>query len=104
VVAVTNDFSWVQVTSPRNIPTSVNQRAPDADGVQVGWRSGVRLPQPGPFIPWPRLRAVEAVTGTSLAVERRGDLFRVRLPKFAFMALLVVTRAPGYGPVPFGPR
>jgi hypothetical protein len=104
VVAVTNNFSWVQVTSPRNIPTSVNQRAPDADGVQVGWRSGVRLPQPGPFTPWPQLRAVEAVTGTSLTVERHGDLFRVRLPKFAFMALLVVSRATGMGPVPFAPR
>ncbi len=102
VVAVTNDFNWVQVTNPGDPLPDPNPRAPDAAGVQVAWRAGHGLPEPGP-LKFQRLRAVEADSGAKLPVERNGDVFRVRLPSFTFVALLVVTREPGFPfPFPFG--
>jgi len=94
VVAVTNDFSWVQVTSQEDgLPPVINPPAPAAEGVQVTWRTGPGFPQlPGPLPRFQRLRAVEAITGTTLKVERVEGAYRVQL-KFDFMALLVVTRA-----------
>jgi hypothetical protein len=95
VVAVTNDFSWVQITSQEDgLPPVINPPAPPAEGVQVTWRTGHGLPQlPGPWPRFQRLRAVETITATTLKVERVKGAYRVQLPTFDFMALLVVTRA-----------
>jgi hypothetical protein len=100
VVAVTNDFSWVQVTRPNHVPPVIKSPAPPADGVQVTWRIGdSRLPIPGPWSRLQRLRAVEVISGATLDVERFQGAYRVQLPKFCFMALLVVTRGrPGPQP------
>ena len=94
VVAVTNDFSWVQITDLEDVPPVINPPAPLVGGVSVTWRTGHGLPE----IPrlWPffyRLRAVEAINGTTLNVERLPRGYRVNVPKFSFMALVVVTRA-----------
>jgi hypothetical protein len=92
VVALTNDFSWVQISSRDDVPAAVNQPAPPATGVEVTWRTGRGLPQiPRPWPGFQRFRAVEAISGATLEVERLGDGHRVRLPPFPFMALLVVT-------------
>jgi hypothetical protein len=117
VVAVTNDFSWVQVTrlpkpgdgeepdeeddGGEALPEVINPRAPDAEGVRIIWRSGRGLPETGPFH---RLSAVEAVTGTRLRVGRLPGGFHVMLPKFPYMAMLVVWRLPRLGPFPPGSR
>jgi hypothetical protein len=88
VVAVTNDFSWVQTQWGEENP--VNDAAPPAGGVRVAWRMDAGLLQgPDRVV---RLRAVEAITGEALPVEQSGNVYRVSLPRFAFMALLVVTR------------
>jgi hypothetical protein len=87
VVAVTNDFSWVQIQWEAD---DINQSPPPAAGVRVGWRKdGGLLEGPSDF---GRPRAVEAITGTRLRVEESARAFRVILPRFKFMALLVVTR------------
>jgi hypothetical protein len=93
VVAVTNDFGWVQITSRNDVPPDVNEPAPPAAGVRVMWRKGHGLPETWDGLPVPRLRAIEAVSGTTLAVERARGGYRVTLPAFPFVALLVVTRA-----------
>ena len=100
VVAVTNDFSWVQIDWT---PGEENPAAPAADGVQVAWRTNQGLPQT-PFPPPlpPRLRAIEAITRKALEVERLTGAYRVTLPKFRYIALLVVWRE-RLGP-PFPPR
>jgi hypothetical protein len=90
VVAVTNDFSWVQIINRNNIPSTINPRAPDAEGVVVAWRQGVpRLLGPG-F----RLQATEAITGIRLRVERSPGVYWVTLPPIDFMALVVVKPVP----------
>jgi hypothetical protein len=92
-VAVTNDFSWVQFSTINNpIPEDeVNPTAPPAQGVQVTWRKGNGLPEPPGQQPLPhRPRAVEAVSGTTLSVHEVNGGYRVDLPTFPFMALLVV--------------
>jgi hypothetical protein len=91
VVAVTNDFSWVQWQWTDD---DINAPAPLAAGVRVTWRKDAGLLQ-GPDRAV-QLRAVEAITGQTLNVERSPSVYRVILPRFKFMALLVVTREP-YG-------
>jgi hypothetical protein len=86
VVAVTNDFDWVQITNRRNVPSQTNPPAPPADGVTVTWGRGFGLPE------LPRLRAVEVIHRQTLDVVAVADRHRVTLPRFSFMALLVVTR------------
>jgi hypothetical protein len=105
VVAVTNDFGWVQVTRPPDerdggdddddggggLPDVVNPRAPDAAGVRVVWRRGHGLPQAALPTRFHRLRAIDAASGATLPVEAIAGGYRVSLPPFAFMSLLVVT-------------
>jgi hypothetical protein len=86
VVAVTNDFDWVQITNRRNVPSHTNPPAPPAEGVTVTWGRGFGLPE------LPRLRAVEVIHRQTLDVVAVADRHRVTLPRFSFMALLVVTR------------
>ncbi len=92
VVAVTNDFRWVQITNRRNVPNVVNDPAPSVSGVEASWRKGHGLPETWDWLPFPRLRAFDAVTGRKLTVDRFRGGYRVRLPEFRFMALLVVER------------
>src|SRR4029453_2370119 len=87
VVAVTNDFSWVQI---KWTPSTINPAARPAVGVRVTWRKGHRLPE------GPQLKAVGAISGRTLEIEESGRAFQVRLPSFRFMSLLVVTRRPGH--------
>jgi hypothetical protein len=87
VVAVTNDFDWVQITNRRNVPSQTNPPATPAEGVTVTWGRGFGLPE------LPRLRAVEVIHRQTLDVVAVADRHRVTLPRFPFMALLVVTRA-----------
>jgi hypothetical protein len=87
VVAVTNDFSWVQIEWANG---QINAAAPPAAGVRVAWRKDAGLlTGPDRVV---QLRAVEAITGRSLNIEQSGATYRVNLPRFKFMALLVVTR------------
>jgi hypothetical protein len=87
VVAVTNDFSWVQIEWEDD---AVNAAAPPASGVRVMLRKGEGLPQgPNRF---GRLHAVEAITGQPLPIEEFNGGYHVSLPPFRIMALLVVTR------------
>ena len=87
VVAVTNDFEWVQITNRRNVPSHINDPAPHAEGVTVTWGRGNGVPQPPPF------RAFEVISRTPLDVETTPHGFRVNLPTFPFIALVVITRA-----------
>jgi hypothetical protein len=93
VVAVTNDFSWVQITGEENgLPPVINPPARPAEAC-VTWRMVRGLPPiPGRWPRFQRLRAVEAIEDTPLEVVRAQGGYRVHLPKFDFMALLVVTR------------
>jgi hypothetical protein len=115
VVAVTNDFGWVQVTRPpkntndpdddpgeddEEPPVVINDRAPAATGVEVLWRRGHGLPQSPLPTKFHRLRAIDAVSKTALPVRAFSGGYRVRLPEFDFMALLVVTPAPSPIPLP----
>jgi hypothetical protein len=87
VVAVTNDFGWVQLTDRDSIPDQVNPPAPPAEGVTVTWGRGLTLPQP------PRLHAAEVIGRRTLPIELVSSRHRVRLPPFCHLAVLVVTRA-----------
>jgi hypothetical protein len=107
VVAVTNDFDWVQVTRPpknndpdddpseddEEPPVVINPRAPAASGVEVLWRRGHGLPQSLLPTRFHRLRAIDAVSRTALPVRAFSGGYSVSLPEFDFMALLVVTTA-----------
>jgi hypothetical protein len=90
IVAVTNDFGWVQPTNRNNIPPVINSPAPPAAGVQVAWRRPLRSPDP-----YFRVRAIEAITKVRLRIERSPGMYRVSLPPFDYMALLVVNTLPG---------
>jgi hypothetical protein len=85
VVAVTNDFSWVQI---KWTPGTINPAPRAAAGVRVTWRKRHRFPE------GPKLRAVEALSGKTLEIEESDRALQVRLPSFRFMALLVVTSRP----------
>jgi hypothetical protein len=88
VVAVTNDFSWVQIITPNNIPPTANLPPRAAAGVEVGWKQGVpSFLDPEIF----RLQAREAVTGIRLRIERSPGVYRVKLPPIDYMALVVVS-------------
>jgi hypothetical protein len=93
LVAVTNEFSWVQFSTLfKPVPKDkINPTPPPADGVQVTWRSGNGLPQTPGHGPHPRRpHAIEAVTGRTLTVHEITGGYRIDLPTFQFMALLVV--------------
>jgi hypothetical protein len=95
VVAVSNDFSWVQITEPGQIPPMINPPAPPATGVQISWRKGHGLPQiPGRSARPHLLEATEVISGETLSVEELDRGYCVKLPTFDFMALLVITRTP----------
>jgi hypothetical protein len=116
VVAVTNDFDWVHVTRPpkkndpdgdageddnaEDPPAVARRPPPPATGVRVIWRRGHGLPQS--FFPtrFHRLQAFEAVGRRKLPVIAFSGGYRVDLPPFCFMALLVVTSTPGPFQVP----
>ena len=99
VVAVTNDFSWVQITGrpeeddETDVDSVVNPRPPPASRVKVAWRRGHGLPEKWDEIPFPRIRAIEAISRRTLDIglDRGGN--RVELPRFQEMALLVVSRS-----------
>jgi hypothetical protein len=99
VVAVTNDFSWVQITNRRRVvpPDEVNVKADPATGVRITWRKGHGLPQTWGLLPFPRLRAIEAVSRTRLVVQRVPGGYRVDVPAFPFLAVVVVAR--GFRPL-----
>jgi hypothetical protein len=94
LVAVTNDFSWVQFSTlfkPIE-QKDVNSPPPEATGVQVTWRAGqVQHPKPGHKPAPHRPHAIEVVSNRSLPVHQFSGGYRVELPDFQFMALLVVT-------------
>jgi hypothetical protein len=92
VVAVTNDFSWVQIAWSEG---AENDAAPPAEGVRVIWRKGHGLPErPPPWPPFRRLQAIEAINNEkTLEIVEVDDGYRVDLPRFPFMALVVVSRA-----------
>jgi hypothetical protein len=98
VVALTNDFRWVQIEWDEDKPA--NRPAPPADGMRVTW-SRRALGGPIAWPPFRRLRAVEALTGTPLPIDTFGGGYHVDVPQFAFMALVVITRA---GRPPLGLR
>jgi hypothetical protein len=99
VVAVTNDFKWVQITKRRmagNPPLPpTNEPAPPAAGIRVTWRKGNGLPEQWDGSPFPRLFAFEAVEKKTLPIERLSGGYRVTLPAVDFMALLVVGHGSG---------
>jgi hypothetical protein len=99
LVAVTNDFSWVQFSTLfKPVPKDeINPTPPPAHGVQVTWRKGHGQPQTPGQGPRSRPRALEAVRDTTLSVRKVNGGYRVDLPDFQFMALLVVT-PPGSPP------
>jgi hypothetical protein len=88
LVAVTNDFSWVQFSTIDDPPPETNPAPPRAEGVRVTWPSRRFLLR--------RPRAFEAVRGSSLTVRSVPGGYGVDLPPFQYMALVVVTipRAP----------
>jgi hypothetical protein len=89
VVALTNDFSWVQITNAETgSPDVINPPAPLARRVQVTWRGNALQPGSGQAY-----QAIEAVTSTPLVVRHIGNTYSVELPPFRHLALLVVTRA-----------
>ena len=89
VVAVTNDFSWVQITNAeKGLPDVINPPAPPARRVQVRWRGSALQPGPGHAY-----QAIEAITSTPLVVAHSGSTYSVELPPFPHLALLVVTKA-----------
>jgi hypothetical protein len=94
VVAVTNDFSWVQFSTINHPPKKSNPQPPSVEVVQVTWRSGHRLPEKLHGRP---PRVLEVVTGTPLEVHQVTGGYRIDLPAFQFMALLVVAE-PGPSP------
>jgi hypothetical protein len=82
IVAVSNDFSWVQFSTIDNPPDQTNPKPPPADGIQVTWRSD-RSDRP---------HVVEAVGDELLTPQQVTGGYRVDLPVFQYMALLVVTK------------
>jgi hypothetical protein len=98
VVPVTNDFSWVQFSTINHPPKTINPQPPSVEDVQVAWRSGHGLPQRSGQKPHHHPPgAIEVVSGTPLEVHEIDGGYRVDLPTFPFMALLVVTEP---GPPP----
>ena len=79
VVAVTNDFSWVQTQTVLNIPDVVNPAPPSVNGATVIVRSH-RLPA----------RVKEVMTGISPRVMPVHRGFKVMLPEFRTLSVLVM--------------
>jgi hypothetical protein len=98
VVALTNDFSWVQITNRRRVPSEINEPPRAATGLQVAWRTGHGLPEHIDGLPFPLLRAEEVISGQTLRVRRVFGEYRVDLPPVRSMALLVVSRT--FRPLP----
>lgn len=90
VVAVTNDFGWVQITKRDEVPKVINEAPAAAEGVRAAWKPELL---PTPVVPPrpSRPRATEAISGTELTVHEIGGGYRVDLPPFPFMALVVIT-------------
>jgi hypothetical protein len=106
LVAVTNDFSWVQFSTLfRPIEQKdINSAPPQATGVHVIWRTGQRPhSKPGHKPPPHRLHAIEVVSNRSLPVHGFSGGYRVELPAFQFMALLVAAE-PGHPVVASTPQ
>jgi hypothetical protein len=83
VVAVANDFSFVQTKSRR----SINPAPSAVSGVEVVWRIGHGLPEArGQGLPLP---VFDAVGGQALQAEAIPGGYKVSLPEFEHMALLV---------------
>ena len=83
VVAVANDFSFVQTKSRR----SINPAPSAVSGVEVVWRIGHGLPEArGQGL---LLRVFDAVGGQTLQAEAIPGGYKVSLPEFEHMALLV---------------
>ena len=83
VVAVANDFSFVQTKSRR----SINPAPSAVSGVEVVWRIGHGLPEArgqGPPLP-----VFDAVGGQTLQAEAIPGAYKVSLSEFEHMALLV---------------
>jgi hypothetical protein len=92
VVAVTNDFSCVQFsTLKKPIPQDkINPTPPRVEGVQVTWRPRGAPPHtPNGRVRRPRV--IETLSGKRLTVREIDGAYRVDLPSFQFMALLVIT-------------
>jgi hypothetical protein len=83
IVAVTNDFGWVQFSTIDNPPDETNPKPPRAEGVQVTWLSD----RPA------RPHVVEAVGDELLTTQEVEGGYRVDLPAFQYMALLVIIEA-----------
>ena len=81
LVALTNDFSWVQNTAVLNPADPINEKPEPALGVRIAW---------GPAGPVTNPRAVEAVSNRVLPGRLAGGRYIVDLPPFQSMALLVV--------------
>jgi hypothetical protein len=100
LVAVTNDFSWVQFSTLfKPVPEDeINPPPPLAHGVRVTWRRGHGPPQTPGHGPRSRPRAIEAVSDKTLTVQEFSGGYQVDLPDFQFMALLIVTQpgSPGH--------
>jgi hypothetical protein len=81
-------FSTINKPVPKD---QINSPPAPATGVQVSWRKSHGLPEAvGRGHQRHPPNAVEAVTGTPLPVRLESDGYRVDLPEFQFMALLVV--------------
>jgi hypothetical protein len=95
IIAVTNDFSWVQFSALyKPVPDrDINHPPPRAHGIQIAWRT--RHVPPQPPSPSPRLlppRAVEAISNKPLTAHPLPGGYEVQLPDFKCMALVVVTQ------------
>ena len=71
----------------------INPRPPRATRVKVAWRKGHGLPERWDEIPFPRIRAIEAISGRTLDIALDREPNRVELPPFQAMSLLVVSRS-----------
>ena len=86
VVDVANDFSFVQTKSRR----SINPAPSAVSGVEVVWRIGHGLPEArGQGL---LLRVFDAVGGQTLQAEAIPGGYKVSLPEFEHMALLLVAK------------
>jgi hypothetical protein len=90
-VAVSNDYSFVQLVQAANYPYSDVNPTPDpASGVTVDFAADAALPAGSSAT----LHAYEIVSDTELPITYDGDRATVTLPDFPFMSLLVLSFDP----------
>src|SRR5699024_372689 len=89
-IAITNDYSWVQVRGPEGEPP--NPAAPPATGVQVEFDASV-LGCDGPAA-CADPHIFDAVTDQTLEYEATEDGYRVEVPSFDHLAVIAVEQAP----------